>query len=70
MATSNLGWVAAVIVVLAAPAFAQESASTPSQRPDAADRTPVFRVTVVGRTTAAINYRPQSGDTTVDQQPS
>ena len=27
---------------------------------------PLFRVTVVGRTTAAINYRPRSGDTRVE----
>jgi hypothetical protein len=27
---------------------------------------PIFRVTVVGRTTAAINYRPRSGSTKVD----
>jgi hypothetical protein len=30
------------------------------------DRVPVFRVTVVGRTTPAINYRPRRGDTRVD----
>ena len=27
---------------------------------------PVFRVTVVGHTTPAINYRPRTGDTKVD----
>ena len=29
-------------------------------------RCPLFRVTVVGRTTQAINYRPRRGDTRVD----
>ncbi|HEY6361795.1 MAG TPA: OmpA family protein [Vicinamibacterales bacterium] len=32
----------------------------------AQDQTPVFRVVVVGRTTAAINYRPRSGETQID----
>src|SRR5258708_20190030 len=27
---------------------------------------PLFRVTVVGRTTPAVNYRPRSGATTID----
>src|SRR5258708_20623536 len=30
------------------------------------DRTPLFRVTVVGRTTPAINYRPRSGSPKID----
>jgi outer membrane protein OmpA-like peptidoglycan-associated protein len=30
------------------------------------EQTPVFRVTVVGRTTAAINYRPRRGETKID----
>ena len=40
----------------------------PTQRPVNADReqVPVFRVTVVGRTTPAVNYRPRSGDTKID----
>jgi outer membrane protein OmpA-like peptidoglycan-associated protein len=40
----------------------------PTQRPVNADReqVPVFRVTVVGRTTPAVNYRPRSGDTRID----
>jgi len=54
----------ALIGLLAAPAYAQV---TTTQQPDVnREPTPVFRVTVVGRTTAAINYRPRSGDTKVD----
>ena len=57
---------AAVFGLLAIPAFAQV-AVTPTQQSDAIrEVTPIFRVTVVGRTTAAINYRPRSGDTKVD----
>jgi outer membrane protein OmpA-like peptidoglycan-associated protein len=32
------------------------------------DQVPLFRITVVGRSTAAINYRPRRGDTKVDFQ--
>src|SRR5262245_59351960 len=32
----------------------------------AQDHTPVFRVVVVGRSTAAINYRPRNGETKID----
>jgi outer membrane protein OmpA-like peptidoglycan-associated protein len=46
---------------LAAPALGQV---TSSQAPDAP--TPLFRLTVVGRTTPAINYRPESGNTKID----
>src|SRR5688572_7175865 len=48
-------------------AFSQV-APDPTQQavPVATDTVPLFRVTVVGRTTAAINYRPRSGDTKVD----
>lgn len=56
----------ALIGLLAAPASAQV-AVTSAQQPDVnREPTPIFRVTVVGRTTAAINYRPRSGDTKVD----
>ena len=37
-----------------------------SPRPALSQDTPVFRMTVVGRTVPAINYRPRSGDTRVD----
>ena len=63
----------AVLVVLggallSTPAFAQPN---PTQqrtvtREDQPDQVPVFRVTVVGRTTPAVNYRHRSGSTRVD----
>jgi outer membrane protein OmpA-like peptidoglycan-associated protein len=56
---------ALLIGCFAAPAFAQV-AVTSAQTPDLNAPTPLFRVTVVGRTTAAINYRPRSGKTKVD----
>jgi outer membrane protein OmpA-like peptidoglycan-associated protein len=54
--------------LLAASAIAQtrpdpNQPPTPSAQPD---RVPLFRVTVVGHTTPAINYRPRTGDTKVD----
>ena len=52
-----IGW-------LAGPAYAQVSTTTPVQSD--VTQTPLYRVTVVGRTTAAINYRPRSGKTKVD----
>jgi outer membrane protein OmpA-like peptidoglycan-associated protein len=54
-----------LIGLLAAPAFAQV-AIPPAQPSDTTTPAPLFRVTVVGRTTAAINYRPRSGKTKVD----
>jgi len=48
-------------------AFAQAVPNPTQQSIDPArGPTPLFRVTVIGRTTAAINYRPRRGDTTVD----
>jgi outer membrane protein OmpA-like peptidoglycan-associated protein len=49
-------------------AVAQQPAPNPTQRPISAgqEQIPVFRVTVVGRTTPAINYRPRKGATKVD----
>ena len=50
-------------------AFAQTAAPNPTQQPSvtvADGQTPLFRITVVGRTTPAINYRPRSGDTRID----
>lgn len=56
-------------VLTAGAAFAQ-SAPNPTQRSTAVvtaeNGTPLFRVTVVGRTTPAVNYRPRSGDTKID----
>jgi outer membrane protein OmpA-like peptidoglycan-associated protein len=56
---------ALLIGLFAGPAFAQV-ASQPAQPSDVNAPAPLFRVTIVGRTTAAINYRPRSGKTTVD----
>jgi outer membrane protein OmpA-like peptidoglycan-associated protein len=56
---------ALLIGSLAGPAAAQV-AIPPAQPSDVNAPTPLFRVTVVGRTTAAINYRPRSGETRVD----
>jgi|SoiMethySBSTD1v2_1073268.scaffolds.fasta_scaffold00255_57 outer membrane protein OmpA-like peptidoglycan-associated protein len=56
---------ALLIGLLAGPAFAQV-AIPPAQPSDINAPTPLFRLTVVGRTTAAINYRPRSGHTKVD----
>jgi outer membrane protein OmpA-like peptidoglycan-associated protein len=53
--------------MLALPAYAQApSPASSSPQGVSSSQTPLFRVTVVGRTTAAINYRPRSGDTKVD----
>jgi outer membrane protein OmpA-like peptidoglycan-associated protein len=54
-----------LIGLLVAPAYAQV-AIPPAQPSDITTPAPLFRVTVVGRTTAAINYRPRSGKTKVD----
>ena len=64
---------AAALVVSAAlttsAAFAQ-SAPAPNPTQQAIARAdgpvPTFRITVVGRTTPAINYRPRRGDTKID----
>jgi outer membrane protein OmpA-like peptidoglycan-associated protein len=49
-------------------ASSQSPAPNPTQRTvDAGQaQVPLFRVTVVGRTTPAVNYRPRSGDTKID----
>jgi outer membrane protein OmpA-like peptidoglycan-associated protein len=59
---------AVAAVVVAGTAIAQTPAN-PGQQPGAAPQshqTPIFRVTVVGHVTPAINYRPRKGDTEVD----
>jgi outer membrane protein OmpA-like peptidoglycan-associated protein len=56
----------ALIGLFAAPAYAQVAVTSAQQSDVNREPTPIFRVTVVGRTTAAINYRPRSGDTKVD----
>jgi outer membrane protein OmpA-like peptidoglycan-associated protein len=61
------------IVALAAcglvsgPVYTQSQPANPTQRAlEEQGRVPVFRVTVVGRTTPAINYRHRGGATTID----
>ena len=60
---------AAVLVIglLAGPAFSQ-APPNPTQQTIATPQgdMPVFRVTVIGRTIPAINYRPRSGDTRIN----
>jgi len=45
-----------------------QTATNPAQQRDVrtSDEAPLFRVTLVGRTTPAINYRPRSGNTKID----
>jgi outer membrane protein OmpA-like peptidoglycan-associated protein len=54
--------------LLAGPSFAQAPPSNPTQQGLSGDRdqVPVFRVTVVARTTPAINYRHRGGATKID----
>jgi outer membrane protein OmpA-like peptidoglycan-associated protein len=59
--------VVAMVCGLAVPAFAQAPIPNPTQTTTTAQpQTAVFRVTVVGRSTPAINYRPRSGDTKIN----
>jgi len=57
-------------VLTASVASAQTAAPNPTQRPTAVVTTdngvPLFKVTVVGRTTPAVNYRPRNGETKID----
>jgi outer membrane protein OmpA-like peptidoglycan-associated protein len=55
---------ALLVVFFAGPAFAQ--VASPPAQPSDVNAAPLFRVTIVGRTTPAINYRPRSGKTSVD----
>src|SRR5678816_4557802 len=60
--------IAAGGLLLTGTAFAQSSPN-PTQQLGATTQqgpTPLFRITVVGHTTPAINYRPRKGDTKVD----
>jgi outer membrane protein OmpA-like peptidoglycan-associated protein len=60
--------IAAGGLLLTGTAFAQSSPN-PTQQLGATTQqgpTPLFRITVVGHTTPAINYRPRKGDTQVD----
>jgi len=65
--------IAAVLLASAALApgfvFSQTPPNPTQQQVSVAeDQVPLFRITVVGRTTPAINYRPRRGDTKVDFQ--
>jgi outer membrane protein OmpA-like peptidoglycan-associated protein len=52
---------------LVGPASAQTATPNPTQQPPVSrEDTPIYRVTVVGRTTPAINYRHRSGATKVN----
>ena len=58
-----------VVVAAARPAQVEaQAAPNPTQQTVATPQgeIPVFRVTVVGRTVPAINYRPRSGDTRIN----
>ena len=57
----------AIAVLFPIEAFTQ-TAANPTQQRDvrAPDEAPLFHVTLVGRTTPAINYRPRSGNTKID----
>jgi len=70
-----LNFITAALVVLgsaalATPVFAQSAGNPTQQRTTVVtqqdDQVPVFRVTVVGRTTPAVNYRHRSGATKVN----
>jgi outer membrane protein OmpA-like peptidoglycan-associated protein len=60
MRTSSVLFIAAGLV--AGSAIAQTSSSQNAQQ----GPVPIFRVTVVGHSTPAINYRPRKGDTDID----
>jgi len=54
--------------VLSAGLAVAQLPPNPMQRPVTVTQgpTPIFRITVVGRTTSAVNYRPRSGSTKID----
>ena len=62
MAKGTLAIVILVAGLVVWPAVAQERDVQPQP---AAEETPVFRVTVVGRTAKAINFRPRDGETEI-----
>ena len=53
-------------VVSSGAAFSQTLPNPTQQAIVSTGEVPLFRVTVVGHTTAAINYRPRRGDTKID----
>src|SRR5438046_23813 len=57
----------AAIGALIVPSVFSQTPPNPTQQAIASDGPlPMFRVTVVGHTTAAVNYRPRKGDTKID----
>ena len=66
--------VATALLLTAVDAFAAENSASTQSAPNPTQQTiatpqgeiPIFRVTVVGRTVPAINYRPRSGDTRIN----
>ena len=64
MATNAVARLTLAAALTAGPAFAQD-AGVPTRPGTAAEDTPVFRVTIVGRTAKAINFSPRSGDTEI-----
>jgi hypothetical protein len=58
--------VAGLICVFLMATFASAQQDTTLIQP--MDQTPLFRVTVVSRTTKAVNYRHRGGSTTVDMR--
>ena len=66
--------VATALLLTAVVAFAAENFAAAQSAPNPTQQTiatpqgeiPIFRVTVVGRTVPAINYRPRSGDTRIN----
>jgi outer membrane protein OmpA-like peptidoglycan-associated protein len=57
---------AASLILIGATAHAQQAAPDQHVRLDRSGSVPIYRVTVVARTTKAINYRHRSGSTPVD----
>jgi outer membrane protein OmpA-like peptidoglycan-associated protein len=74
MSTHAMTKLCVVASLVAATALAHthliaQTPANPSQQfsvPDQQGQTPIFRVTVVGHVTPAINYRPRKGDTEID----
>ena len=68
MASRTAVFFACGVLVTSAAQAQSQAPPNPTQRTVSADQAqvPLFRVTVVGRTTPAVNYRPRSGDTKID----
>jgi outer membrane protein OmpA-like peptidoglycan-associated protein len=66
--TAVLGTAGLVVMCGGGPTYSQTPPSNPTQNqvPDSRGQVPIYRVTVVARTTPAINYRHRGGATTID----